>query len=100
MVTTRSLPSRSAKPQVIVGLVVALVLGTDQVSKQWALTTLGQVGMTLVLPGTRRPYPRAQLQQRVWSGARVWRPYALGTHRAEPDRRVRPGWSCASARNS
>src|SRR5262245_7182365 len=51
MVTTRSLPSRSAKPCVIVSLVVALVLGLDQLSKQWALTALGQVGTSLVLPG-------------------------------------------------
>lgn len=51
MVTTRSLPSRSAKPPVVVALVVALVLGLDQMSKQWAVTALGQVGTTLVLPG-------------------------------------------------
>jgi signal peptidase II len=51
MGTTLSLPSRSAKPRAVVVLVVALVLGLDQLSKQWALTALGQVGMTLVLPG-------------------------------------------------
>jgi hypothetical protein len=51
MVTTRSLPSRSAKPRMIASFVVALVLGLDQLSKQWALTALGQVRTTLVLPG-------------------------------------------------
>jgi len=32
-------------------LIVAAVLGVDQLSKLWALTTLRQVGSTLVLPG-------------------------------------------------
>ena len=32
-------------------LVGAMVLGLDQVSKQWALAALRQVGSTLVLPG-------------------------------------------------
>jgi signal peptidase II len=32
-------------------LVAAMVLGLDQSSKQWALTTLRQAGSTLVLPG-------------------------------------------------
>jgi len=31
--------------------VAAVVLGLDQLSKQWAVTALGQVGSTLVLPG-------------------------------------------------
>jgi hypothetical protein len=43
VVTRRSLSSRSAKHQVIVALVVALVLGLDQRSKQWVLMALGQV---------------------------------------------------------
>jgi signal peptidase II len=34
-----------------VALVVSLVLGLDQLSKQWALTALEPVGTTLVLPG-------------------------------------------------
>jgi signal peptidase II len=32
-------------------LVVTLVLGLDQLSKQWALTVLSKVGSTVVLPG-------------------------------------------------
>lgn len=32
-------------------LVVALMLSLDQLSKQWALTVLGEVGSTVVLPG-------------------------------------------------
>jgi signal peptidase II len=36
---------------VIALLVVAVVLGLDQLSKQWALAALGQVGSTIVLPG-------------------------------------------------
>jgi signal peptidase II len=36
---------------VIASLVVALVVAIDQLSKQWALTTLGEVGSTVVLPG-------------------------------------------------
>jgi signal peptidase II len=43
--------SRSSNPRVIASLVVALVLGLDQLSKQWALTALGKAGSTLVLPG-------------------------------------------------
>jgi len=43
--------SRRAKPRVIAWLVVILVLGLDQLSKQWALTALGKVGSTVVLPG-------------------------------------------------
>ena len=35
----------------IAWLVVTLVLGLDQLSKQWALTALGKVGSTVVLPG-------------------------------------------------
>jgi signal peptidase II len=46
-----SLAGRSPKPRVIVSSVVALVLGIDQSSKQWALTALGKVGSTVVLPG-------------------------------------------------
>ena len=51
MVTTSSLLSRRPKPRVIAWLVVTLVLGLDQLSKQWALTALGKVGSTVVLPG-------------------------------------------------
>ena len=38
-------------PRVIALLVVAVVLGLDQLSKQWALAALGEVGSTIVLPG-------------------------------------------------
>jgi signal peptidase II len=51
MVITRSLVSRSPNLRAIAWLVVALVLGLDQLSKQWALTALGKAGSTLVLPG-------------------------------------------------
>jgi len=51
MVSTSSLMSRRTKPRVIGWLVVILVLGLDQLSKQWALTALGKVGSTVVLPG-------------------------------------------------
>src|SRR5262245_64251225 len=44
-------PFRLEWPQVIVAFVVALVLGLDQLSKEWALKALGQVGTTLALPG-------------------------------------------------
>jgi len=43
--------SRSPKSRVIASSVVALVLVIDQLSKQWALTALGKVGSTVVLPG-------------------------------------------------
>src|SRR5215475_13515769 len=51
MVSTSSLMSRRPKRRVIPWLVVILVLGLDQLSKQWALTALGKVGSTIVLPG-------------------------------------------------
>ncbi len=38
-------------PRVIALLVAAVVLGLDQLSKQWALTALRHAGSTLVLPG-------------------------------------------------
>lgn len=38
-------------PRTIALLVAATILGLDQVSKQWALAALRQVGSTLVLPG-------------------------------------------------
>jgi len=40
-----------AVPRTIALLVAAVVLGLDQLSKQWALATLRHVGSTLVLPG-------------------------------------------------
>ena len=43
--------SGSPKSRVIASSVVALVLVIDQLSKQWALTALGKVGSTVVLPG-------------------------------------------------
>ena len=43
--------SLGPKPRVIASLVVSLVLGVDQLSKQWALIALGQVGSTVLLPG-------------------------------------------------
>ena len=43
--------SCSPKPRVIASSVIALVLAIDQLSKQWALTALGKVGSTVVLPG-------------------------------------------------
>jgi signal peptidase II len=51
MVATRSLRNSSGKPPLIVALVGSLVLGVDELSKQWTLTALGRVGTTLVLPG-------------------------------------------------
>jgi signal peptidase II len=42
---------RCQNPGVIALIVVAVALGLDQLSKQWALTALGQVGTTVVLPG-------------------------------------------------
>ena len=48
---TSSLLSRCLRPRVIGLLVVALVLGLDQLSKEWSLTALGKVGSTVVLPG-------------------------------------------------
>src|SRR5262245_54763673 len=51
MVTTSSLPSRRPNRRVIASLVVTLVLALDQLSKQWALTALGKLGSTVVLPG-------------------------------------------------
>jgi signal peptidase II len=51
MVSTSSLLSRRAKPRAIASLVVILVLGLDQLSKQWALAVLGKVGATVALPG-------------------------------------------------
>jgi signal peptidase II len=46
-----SLVSPSSNARVIASSVVALVLVIDQLSKQWALTALGKVGLTVVLPG-------------------------------------------------
>ena len=46
-----SLVSRCQNPRVIALTVAAVVLGLDQLSKQWALAALRQVGSTLVLPG-------------------------------------------------
>jgi signal peptidase II len=43
--------SRWQNPRVIALLVVAVVLGLDQLSKQWALAALRQVGSTVVVPG-------------------------------------------------
>ena len=43
--------SCSPKSRVIAPAVIALVLVIDQLSKQWALTALGKVGSTVVLPG-------------------------------------------------
>jgi signal peptidase II len=43
--------SRCKDPRVIALLVAAVVLGLDQLSKQWALTALRQVGTTVRLPG-------------------------------------------------
>jgi signal peptidase II len=42
---------RDPNRRVIALLVAAMVLGLDQVSKQWALAALRQVGSTLILPG-------------------------------------------------
>ena len=38
-------------PRTIALLVAAVILGLDQMSKQWALAALRHVGSTLVLPG-------------------------------------------------
>jgi signal peptidase II len=46
-----SLVRSCQNPRTIALLVAAVVLGLDQVSKQWALTALRHVGSTLVLPG-------------------------------------------------
>ena len=51
MFTTSALLSRGPKPRVIGCLVVTLVLGLDQLSKQWALTAFSKGGSTVVLPG-------------------------------------------------
>jgi lipoprotein signal peptidase len=46
-----SLLSRCQNPLVVALLVVAVILGLDQLSKQWALSALRQMGSTVVLPG-------------------------------------------------
>jgi signal peptidase II len=46
-----SLVGRCQNPRVIALIAVAVVLGLDQLSKQWALTALRQVDRTVVLPG-------------------------------------------------
>src|SRR5205807_5495570 len=46
-----SLVIRYKNPRVIALLVMAGVLGLDQISKQWALAELRQMGSTIVLPG-------------------------------------------------
>jgi hypothetical protein len=46
MVATRSLRNSSGKPPLIVALVVSLVLGVDELSKQWALRTLRTITAT------------------------------------------------------
>src|SRR5262249_1199714 len=51
MVTTSSLLTRHLKHRMIAWLLITLVLGLDQLSKQLALTALGKVGLTVVLPG-------------------------------------------------
>jgi len=43
--------SHSAKARVIVALLVGVMIAIDQLSKQWALSALGEVGSTVVLPG-------------------------------------------------
>jgi signal peptidase II len=42
---------RRQNPRVIALIAVVVVLGLDQLSKQWALTALRQIGTTVVLPG-------------------------------------------------
>ena len=51
MVTASSLLNRRLKSSVIASLVVTLVQGLDQSSKQWALTALGKAGSSVALPG-------------------------------------------------
>src|SRR5262245_52891477 len=51
MATKGPLVSRSPKAGVIASLVVAIVLLVDQLSKEWALVTLGKVGSTVALRG-------------------------------------------------
>ena len=46
-----SLVSRCQDPRVIALSVAAVVLGLDQLLKQWALAALRQVGSTVMLPG-------------------------------------------------
>ena len=46
-----SLVSGLKNPRMIALLIAAVMLGLDQLSKQWALTALRHVGSTLVLPG-------------------------------------------------
>ena len=43
--------SRCQNPRMVALLVVAVVLGLDQLSKQWALAALRQAGSTVILPG-------------------------------------------------
>src|SRR5262245_52688428 len=51
MATKGPLVSRRPKAGVIASLVVAIVLLLDQLSKEWALVTLGKVGSTVALRG-------------------------------------------------
>ena len=90
--------SRWPKSRLIASLVVTLVLGLDQLSKQWALTALGKVGSTVILPG-----PINLTLVFNYSDAFGLMPVSGELTRwglAEPCRRINPGWSCASTRNT